>query len=148
MQNAAARLLTRTKLFDHITPILASLHWLPLYCWILLLTYKALNGLAPELLRSYEKGSCLRSSFKELLAVPRTRYKTKEVTYGHISSAHTHTHSSEHTHHEHTPRAVGSQLCCGARGAVGDSFVVLKVERVLYIHSPHLQSLPTRDSNS
>ncbi len=30
-----------------------------------------------------------------------------------------HTHSSEHTHREHTPRAVGSHLCCGARGAVG-----------------------------
>ncbi len=31
-----------------------------------------------------------------------------------------HTHSSEHTHREHTPKAVGSQ-CCGTRGAVGDS---------------------------
>ncbi len=26
-----------------------------------------------------------------------------------------------HTHREHTPRAVGSHLCCGARGAVGVS---------------------------
>ncbi len=26
--------------------------------------------------------------------------------------------------------------------------MVLRVERVLYIHSPHLQSLPDRDSNS
>ncbi len=24
-----------------------------------------------------------------------------------------------HTHREHTPGAVGSHLCCGARGAVG-----------------------------
>ncbi len=32
-----------------------------------------------------------------------------------------HTHSSEHTHREHTPGAVGSHLCCGARGAVGGS---------------------------
>ncbi len=36
-----------------------------------------------------------------------------------------HTHSSEHTHththYEHTPGAVGSHLCCGARGAVGDA---------------------------
>ncbi len=30
-----------------------------------------------------------------------------------------HTHSSEHTHTEHTPGAVGSHLCCGARGSVG-----------------------------
>ncbi len=29
----------------------------------------------------------------------------------------------------------------------GTSVVVLKVERALYIHSPHLQSLPARDLN-
>ncbi len=32
-----------------------------------------------------------------------------------------HTRSREHTHCEHTPGAVGSHLCCGARGAVGSS---------------------------
>ncbi len=32
-----------------------------------------------------------------------------------------HTHQWTHTHREHTPRAVGSHLCCGARGAVGGS---------------------------
>ncbi len=85
VQNAAARQLTRTKLYHHITPALATLHWLPVYFRIdfniILLTYKALNGLAPlyltELLKPYETGRCLRSSFNELLAVPRTRYKTK-----------------------------------------------------------------------
>ncbi len=30
-----------------------------------------------------------------------------------------HTHRSENTHHEHTPRAVGSHLCCSDRGEVG-----------------------------
>ncbi len=61
-----------------------------------------------------------------------------------------HTHSSEHT-----PGAVGGHSCCGARGhlgvwclAQGHLVMVLKVERALYIHSPHLQSLPDRDSNS
>ncbi len=29
VQNAAARVLTRTKKYDHITPILSTLHWLP-----------------------------------------------------------------------------------------------------------------------
>ncbi|KAI3356418.1 hypothetical protein L3Q82_017633 [Scortum barcoo] len=29
VQNAAARVLTRTRKRDHITPVLASLHWLP-----------------------------------------------------------------------------------------------------------------------
>ena len=51
VQNAAARLLTGTKKRDHITPVLASLHWLPvqfrIHFKILLFVYKALNGLAP-----------------------------------------------------------------------------------------------------
>ena len=29
IQNAAARTLTRTKKYEHISPVLASLHWLP-----------------------------------------------------------------------------------------------------------------------
>ena len=54
VQNAAARVLTKTKMREHITPILASLHWLPVVFRIdfkvLLLVYKALNGLAPPYL--------------------------------------------------------------------------------------------------
>lgn len=54
VQNAAARLLTGTKKREHITPVLASLHWLPV-CFridfkILLLVFKILNGLAPSYL--------------------------------------------------------------------------------------------------
>ncbi|XP_030853203.1 uncharacterized protein LOC115929122 [Strongylocentrotus purpuratus] len=51
IQNTAARLLTRTRKYEHITPILRSLHWLPIpqriQFKVLLLTYKARNGLAP-----------------------------------------------------------------------------------------------------
>ncbi len=47
VQNAAARVLTRSRKYDHITPILQSLHWLPIKFRIsykiLLLAYKALN---------------------------------------------------------------------------------------------------------
>ncbi len=50
VQNAAARVLTRSRKYDHIIPILQSLHWLPIMfsisCKILLLAYKALTGLA------------------------------------------------------------------------------------------------------
>ena len=57
LQNAAARLLTRTRKFDHITPILASLHWPPMTSRsdfkVLLLTYKALHGLAPSYLKDH-----------------------------------------------------------------------------------------------
>ncbi len=54
VQNAAARVLTRTRMYDQISPVLSTLHWLPIkHCIdfkILLITYKALNGLAPQYL--------------------------------------------------------------------------------------------------
>ncbi len=52
VQNAAARLLTGTKKRDHISQILASLHWLPVKFRIdfkiAVFVYKALSGLAPK----------------------------------------------------------------------------------------------------
>ena len=85
IQNAAARLLTGTGRRSHITPVLASLHWLPVKFRIdfkiLLITYKALHGLAPayisELLSPYSTIRPLRSSRQNLLAVPHTKLKTK-----------------------------------------------------------------------
>ncbi len=68
-----------------------------------------------------------------------------------------HTHISEHTHTPWTHTQSSGQpfilRCPGSSwgfGALlkGTSVVVLKVERALYIHSPHLQFLPARDSNS
>ena len=51
VQNTATRIFTLTKKFDHITPVLIQLHWLPVHFRILfkvlLLVYKALNGMAP-----------------------------------------------------------------------------------------------------
>ncbi len=69
VHNAAARVLTRTRKYDHISPVLSTLHWLPIkHCIdfkILLITYKALNGLAPqylsELLSHYSPPRPLRS---------------------------------------------------------------------------------------
>ncbi len=52
IQNAAARILTRTRKSEYITPVLMSLHWLPVTFRIdfkvLLLVYKSLNGLEPK----------------------------------------------------------------------------------------------------
>lgn len=84
IQNTAAQLLTRTKKRDHITPILASLHWLPvhfrIHFKILLIVYKSLHGLAPsyisENLTLYTTTRTLRSSDRGMLAVPRSQ-KTK-----------------------------------------------------------------------
>ena len=79
-QNAAARMLTRTRKFDHISPVLRNLHWLPIRQRIkyklLLLTWKALHGMAPpyiqDLLKEYAPTRNLRSSSQHLLDSART----------------------------------------------------------------------------
>ena len=84
IQNTAARVVTRTGKFDHITPVLKQLHWLPvryrIVFKILLLVYKALNGTAPsyisELLMYHTSERKLRSSSQHLLATPKARLKT------------------------------------------------------------------------
>ncbi len=84
VQNAAARVLTRSRTSEHISPILESLHWLPVRFRIdfkiLMLTYKALHGLAPEylteLLTVYTPRRNLRSSYSGLLTIPLTRLRS------------------------------------------------------------------------
>ena len=84
VQNTAARIVTLTRKYDSITPIMFKLHWLPVHSRIifklLLLVYKALNGKAPSYissLLSHRKCSrSLRSSGQELLTVPLAKLKT------------------------------------------------------------------------
>ena len=85
IQNAAARLITGTKKCTSITPILFSLHWLPvrqrIAFKVMLMTFKSLNNLGPEYLQEllilYHPTRTLRSSSSPLLLdVPRTRLKT------------------------------------------------------------------------
>ena len=51
VQNAAARLVSNTRKFEHITPVLRELHWLPvsfrINFKIFVLTFKSLHGLSP-----------------------------------------------------------------------------------------------------
>ena len=76
--------LTRTNFFNHITPVLGSLHWLPIKAWadfkVLLLTYKALHGLAPtylsHLVLPYIPTRALQSQDEGLLIVPRISKQT------------------------------------------------------------------------
>ena len=85
VQNAAARLLTRSSRTTHITPILSSLHWLPIrfriHFKVLVFTYRALHGQAPEyisdLIHPYIASRSLRSSDQDLLAVSCSQLKTK-----------------------------------------------------------------------
>ena len=51
VQNTAARLICNISRFDHISPVLFELHWLPVnyrtIFKVLMITYKAINGMAP-----------------------------------------------------------------------------------------------------
>ncbi len=78
---------------------------------------------------------------------------TEQWTHTHLEQwTYTHTHTHTHTH----PRSSGLPVMLRHPGSSwgfgvllkGTSVVVLRVERALDIHSPHLQSLPDRDSNS
>uniref|UniRef100_A0A3B4BKU5 G-protein coupled receptors family 1 profile domain-containing protein n=1 Tax=Periophthalmus magnuspinnatus TaxID=409849 RepID=A0A3B4BKU5_9GOBI len=77
IQNAAARVLTRTRKYEHISPVLRSLHWLPVAQKIdfkaALLLYKSLHGLGPkyisDMLVPYEPSRTLRTSGTSLLLV-------------------------------------------------------------------------------
>ena len=73
VQNSAARLLCTTRKFDHITPTLIELHWLPIrhriVFKILLLVYKSLNDKAPLYL-------------SDLLTYRRSSYSLRSVSNG------------------------------------------------------------------
>ena len=84
VQNTAARVVLQVSKFQHITPVLCELHWLPIQYRIifkiLLLVYKSLNGTSPSYLaqklhyRSHNRS--LRSVSNELLMQPRSYTKT------------------------------------------------------------------------
>ena len=92
LQNTAARIITKRSKQESITQILISLHWLPvaqrIKFKVLLLTYRALNGLAPpylsSLLHQHTPSRSLRSAAQHQLDVP----KTKLVTAGDRAFAH------------------------------------------------------------
>ncbi len=46
IQNTAARILTRTRKYEHITPVLRSLHWLPVKSFQLLATLPPAAGIS------------------------------------------------------------------------------------------------------
>ena len=92
IQNACAKIIFRAKKFDHVTPLLKELHWLPveqrITFKILLLVYKCLHGKAPaylrELLEEYVPSRSLRSASKGLLRIPERHYtSTKRRDFAH-----------------------------------------------------------------
>ena len=82
VQNSAARLALRKKKSDHITPMLQSLHWLPMRDRITYklncLCHKCLNDCAPayvcDCLQHYTPSRTLRSAAdSQMFKVPRTK---------------------------------------------------------------------------
>ncbi len=79
IQNAAARILTRTRTSKHITPVLGPLHWLPVTFRIdfkvLLLIYKSLDCLRPQyiadMITDYKPNRTLRSVGSSQLEIQR-----------------------------------------------------------------------------
>lgn len=84
VQNMAARLITKTRMREHITPVLKELHWLPvrqrIIFKLLTLVYKSVHGLAPmylqELTTIHQPGRQLRSADQKQLTVPPARTNT------------------------------------------------------------------------
>ena len=91
VQNALARTVMMTKRRDHITPVLADLHWLPVRARIefkiALLTFKTLTTHQPhyllELLQPHRPSRQLRSASRNQLDIPRLRtgFAQRSFTY-------------------------------------------------------------------
>ena len=86
VQNSAARLITCCRKYDHTTPLLIQLHWLPISqrIWfkVRLLTFKAIHKLPPvylqDFISKYSPSHKLRSS--DAMLLERRSYNLK--TYG------------------------------------------------------------------
>ena len=84
VQNMAAKMVTRMKKFDHGTPILKYLHWLPIEYRIqfkvLLLAFRAMNGTAPQYLTDmisiHQPRRLLRNSHALELNIPQSRLRS------------------------------------------------------------------------
>ena len=83
VQNTAARIFTRTRNREHITPVLHELHWLPVRKRIdhkiMSLAYKGYKGTEPEYLQKliprYIPARFLRSSSQPRLRIPSATEK-------------------------------------------------------------------------
>ena len=92
IQRMSARFVSQRAKYDHITPTMKQLHWLPIrhriHYKVLLLTYKSMNGLAPSYLEDLIKKRPMkrtRADGNNDLSVPRI----KKTTFGGRSFAYT-----------------------------------------------------------
>ena len=85
--NSAARLVEKVKKFDDISPILFNLHWLPVTARIqfkiILLTFKAMHGLAPQyIIDMVKKYKPKRSGLRSETSNELDRTSPNLITYG------------------------------------------------------------------
>jgi len=93
LQNMLARVVTNTRRRDHITLVLADLHWLPvryrIEYKIALITFKALTTQQPqylsELIRYYEAPRKLRSRGVNILQTNATALDFSKRAFCHVS---------------------------------------------------------------
>ena len=84
LQNFAAKSILKKSRYDHATPCLIELHWLPvehrINYKIAVLAFKCLHGLAPgylaDLIQRYEPARSLRSSSGSYLTTKVAKFKT------------------------------------------------------------------------
>ena len=89
VQNFAARIICGSRKFDHVTPLLKELHWLPiksqLYLRDAVLAFKCMTGSAPSYLsskfltRGEVSGRATRNS--QLLHIPLYKSKSGQRTF-------------------------------------------------------------------
>ena len=90
IQNAAARLVFNLPKFSHTTPLLRSLHWLPVTARIHFktLAYHAVNGSGPsyiqDMVKPYTPALALRSASAKRLAAPALRGGPKFPSAKHV----------------------------------------------------------------
>jgi hypothetical protein len=95
VQNTLARVVLRRGKFEHITPALAELHWLPVVHRVTYklasLSFRIINTNQPaylrELLVDYEPSRSLRSSSKHLLVQSRTVSVLSARSFRHSAAA-------------------------------------------------------------
>ncbi len=93
VQNFAARVITNTRKYDHITPVLQQLQWLPVKSILLyrdgVLAFKCVKGLAPSYLTvGFQKRSTVHDKDtrnKDLLTVPYYKSASGQRTFSYRS---------------------------------------------------------------
>ena len=94
LQNSSARLLTFTPRMSSITPVLHSLHWLPvkkrIHFKLMLLVHRAVHEMSPQYIKDmihpYNPTRTLRSGSDNLLQIPRTRHSWGDRSFSHAAA--------------------------------------------------------------